>query len=41
MCIIDKVSKIRHKKNKNFCAKYKNVKSVGKRIKINSKTKKY
>ena len=34
-------SKTRHKKyKKNFCAKYKNVKSVEKRIKINSKKRK-
>ena len=40
--IIHKVSKIRQKKKyKNFCAKYENVKSVEKGIKINTKKKKY
>ena len=33
--------KLDTKKYKNFCAKYKNVKSVEKLININSKKKKY
>ena len=38
MCIIYKASKIRHKKYiKKLCAKCKNVKSVEKKIGINSK----